>query len=113
MNNEEQNARPEISAKQLSEVLGRGENIVLVDVREPQEWAIGHIEGAVLISLDELPTRWVELDQSLEIVTICHRGIRSMHALEFLKTSGFDRVQSLAGGMDAWSTDVDDTVPRY
>ena len=104
---------PEITATELSRELREKTDLLLVDVREPHEWEIGHLEGATLIPLQDLPTRWADLDSQAAIVTICHHGIRSMHALEYLQSQGFERVRSLAGGIDAWSTDVDSTVPRY
>jgi len=87
--------------------------LVLIDVREPHEWEICHIEGATLIPLGQLPERLNQLDGHQEIVTHCHRGMRSMQALAILRAAGFSRVRSLNGGIDAWSAHVDPSVPRY
>src|SRR5215213_2762528 len=107
-------AGPEISAEELRrELHTKGQNLVLVDVREPHEWEIAHIEGATLIPLSQLPERLSELDGHAEIVTQCHHGARSMKALEILKGAGFGKVRSLAGGIDAWAERIEPGMPRY
>jgi sulfur-carrier protein adenylyltransferase/sulfurtransferase len=106
-------AGPEISAEQLKAEAERNPALVVVDVREPHEYEIAHIAGAKLIPLGELPNRLHELDGHAEIVTHCHKGVRSMKALEILKGAGFAKVRSLKGGIDAWSINVDAGVPRY
>ncbi len=103
----------EVTPSELTKELEQHRPIVLIDVREPHEWEICHIEGAQLIPLGELPTRLNELDGRDEIVTHCHSGMRSMQALEILRAAGFSKVRNLRGGIDAWSTDVDPTIPRY
>ena len=104
---------PEVTATELAKELEENPNLVLIDVREPHEWEICHIEGATLVPLGQLPERLNELDGHKEIVTHCHSGVRSMQALEILRAAGFGKVRSLNGGIDAWSTDVDPSVPRY
>src|SRR3954453_2768253 len=107
-------AGPEISAEELRQELDqKGGGLVLIDVREPHEWEIAHIEGARLIPLGQLPERLSELDGHAEIVTHCHHGARSMKALEILRGAGFGKVRSLAGGIDAWAERVEPGVPRY
>jgi len=107
-------AGPEISAEELRrELQTKGQSLVLVDVREPHEWEIAHIEGAILIPLSQLPERLSELDGHAEIVTHCHHGVRSMKALEILKGAGFGKVRSLAGGIDAWAERVEPGMARY
>ncbi len=107
-------AGPEITAEELRlEMEDKGSELVLVDVREPHEWEIAHIEGATLIPLNQLPERLAELDGHAEIVTHCHHGARSMKALEILKGAGFGKVRSLAGGIDAWAERVQPGMPRY
>jgi len=103
----------EIAAPDLGELRKRNPRLIVLDVREPHEWAIAHIDGARLIPLSELPERLGELDGHAEIVTHCHHGIRSMKALEILKAAGFAKVRSLKGGIDAWSVQLDPSVPRY
>ncbi|MEA2713123.1 MAG: sulfur-carrier protein adenylyltransferase/sulfurtransferase [Gemmatimonadales bacterium] len=107
-------AGPEITAEELRRELDeKGSGLVLIDVREPHEWEIAHIEGAQLIPLSQLPERVGELDGHAEIVTHCHHGARSMKALGILKGAGFNRVRSLAGGIDAWADRVEVGMPRY
>jgi sulfur-carrier protein adenylyltransferase/sulfurtransferase len=105
---------PEITAEELGrEMREKGENLVVVDVREPHEWEIVHIEGARLIPLGQLPERLAELDGHAEIVTHCHHGARSMKALEILRGAGYGKVRSLAGGIDAWAERVEPGLARY
>ena len=108
-----QAALVEIGARELSDRLKRGEQPVLLDVREPHEHRIARIEGAVLIPLRALPGRLAELDRERDIVAFCHRGVRSLKALETLRSAGFTEVSSLRGGIEAWSREVDASVPRY
>jgi adenylyltransferase/sulfurtransferase len=103
----------EIGARDLKARLDRGDEVALVDVREPHEAAIARIAGAVLMPLRTLPARVAELDRDREIVLMCHHGQRSQRALEFLRQSGFGKLKNLRGGIDAWSREVDATVVRY
>lgn len=109
----EKTAMLEIEPKEVREKLDRGEDFVLVDVREPHEAQICSIPGAKLIPLGDLPNRVGELDPDTEIVTHCKGGVRSMKALEFLKQQGFSRVRSMKGGILLWSDTVDPSVPKY
>ena len=107
----------EIDARALAAVLddahaGRTP-LQLLDVREPHEWEIAHIEGATLVPVGELPARLAELDPAEPIVTYCHRGVRSQRAREILAAAGFSGVRSLAGGIDAWAEVVEPAMPRY
>src|SRR3954471_14885766 len=105
---------PEIVAEQLKDELSqKGDDVILIDVREPHEWEIAHIEGARLIPLGQLPDRIPELDGHAEIVTYCHKGSRSMKALEILRGAGHSRVRSLAGGIDAWAARIEPGMARY
>ena len=103
----------EISAEQLKDEWQRNPELLVIDVRDPHEHAIAHIDGARLIPLSELPDRLGELDGHREIVTHCHHGARSLKALEILKAAGFSKVRSLRGGIDAWAVNVDRSLPRY
>jgi adenylyltransferase/sulfurtransferase len=103
----------EISAAELQQARRRAPGPVLLDVREPHEWEIAHIEGAALVPLGQLPARLRELDAHAELVTYCHHGMRSMQALQLLRGAGFERVRSLAGGIDAWAAEVDPGMARY
>lgn len=103
----------EISARDLQHERARKPNLMLLDVREPREAEIARIAGARLIPLRELPRRLSEIPSHAEIVTLCHHGQRSLKAREILVGAGFPNVRSLAGGIDAWSREVDSGVPRY
>jgi len=106
-------AELEISAHDLAERRERGEDFMLIDVREPHEYEIARIPGSILIPLHSLPERMSELDSSRDIVLHCHIGQRSMRALEMLHRAGFRKLKNLRGGIAAWSSDVDPSVPRY
>src|SRR3989338_6117954 len=112
-NNEAKMGLPEISAKELKAKMDREEKFVLIDVREPNEFEINKIPGAKLIPLGTLPERVSELDSADEIVIHCHFGGRSAKACELLQKIGYKKVKNLAGGIDAWSQDVDPSCPRY
>jgi sulfur-carrier protein adenylyltransferase/sulfurtransferase len=103
---------PEITPTELKTRLDRGDNIYVLDVREPHEFQICNINGH-LIPLGELSRRVHELDSSREIVAHCKSGKRSAEAVEFLRGAGFKKVSSLKGGILAWSDQVDPSVPKY
>jgi len=103
----------EIGVRDLEAMRARGDDFDLIDVREPHEFEIARIAGATLIPLNRLPERMSDLDSSREIVLHCHHGQRSMRALELLRQSGFRKLKNLRGGIDAWSREVDTSVPRY
>jgi len=102
----------EITPRELAARL-EGGDVLLVDVREPFELDICRLEGALHIPLRQLPRRLGELDSSREIVTVCHRGNRSLRARDLLKGAGVGRVRSLRGGVDAWATEIDPSMERY
>jgi len=103
----------EITPEELKEKLENGEDIILIDVREPVEYEINKIEGSKLIPLSKLPEKVNELDQTREIVLYCKMGGRSARAVQLLRELGFTRVKNLAGGIDAWIEKIDPTMPRY
>jgi rhodanese-related sulfurtransferase len=83
-------------------------------VREPWEFATAHIEGSVPIPMGEVPSRaHQELDPEEPLVVVCHHGVRSMNVTVWLRNQGFENAQSLRGGIDAWSVEVDPKVARY
>jgi rhodanese-related sulfurtransferase len=87
---------------------------LLLDVREPMEYQLAHIEGSTLIPMGEIPGRaHQELDEDQHILVLCHHGARSLSVAAWLRQQGFDKVQSIAGGIDAWSRIIDPHVPRY
>ncbi|HRE30103.1 MAG TPA: molybdopterin-synthase adenylyltransferase MoeB [Anaerolineales bacterium] len=97
----------------LAARLKAGDDLKIIDVREPHEWQISHIEGAHLIPLGELAGRMHELDSAKTYVLQCKSGVRSMKALELLYTAGFRRLYNLKGGINAWAREVDHRVPVY
>ena len=97
----------------LKAMMDRGEEVLLVDVREPYEYGLCHINGAKLVPLGQLPFRTSELDASKEIVVYCHVGIRSTQAVAFLRRNGFAGARNLQGGIDAWARTVEPGMPRY
>jgi rhodanese-related sulfurtransferase len=103
----------EISVKDLSERLAQPSAPVVLDVREPDETAIARFPGALEIPMRDIPSRLGELDRDAEIFVLCHHGMRSAHVADFLEEQGFKKIGNVAGGIDAWSMDVDSSVPRY
>ena len=103
----------DITAKQLQQRLQNQDDLMLLDVREDNEFAHAHIEGSLHIPLRQVPQAINQLDSSHDIVVLCHHGVRSQQACLFLEQYGFERLYNLRGGIDAWSLDCDPTVPRY
>lgn len=106
---------PELTATELKARLDRGDRITLLDVRQPHEWQIGNLgeHGAILIPLDEVPERMGELEPEGELVVYCRSGARSAKAAGQLRAAGFEGVWNLAGGILAWSDQVDPSKPKY
>ena len=104
----------QITPRQLHDLIANAaEAPQLLDVREPWEFDLARIAGSRLVPLGQLPMRLDELDPARETVVICHHGVRSMQAAFFLQAQGFRDVINLAGGIDAWSRDVDPETPMY
>lgn len=103
----------DITPRELATRLQQGNHIKIIDVREPHEWEISHIEGATLIPLGQLAARMNELDSAEEIVLQCKTGSRSMRALELLRTAGFRKLKNLKGGINAWAREIDSSLPIY
>lgn len=103
----------DISAPALAHRLSGQDRPVLLDVREAWERGLARVEPSLHIPMADVPDRLSELDRSQEIVVLCHHGRRSRQVVAFLKQSGFSRVLNLAGGIDAWSAEVDPGVPVY
>src|SRR5690349_4379587 len=102
----------DMQVEELKQRLDRGDDIFILDVREPHEYQICNINGH-LIPLGELPKRVSELDPSREIVAQCRSGARSAKAVDFLRQAGFKKVRNLAGGILAWADRIDHTMPKY
>jgi adenylyltransferase/sulfurtransferase len=107
------NGMATITATELKKLLDEKRNVVILDVREPEEHAICKIPKSHLIPLAKLPERVDELDPEADIVVHCHFGGRSAKAIQFLQSVGFKRLRNLTGGIDAWSQEVDGSCPRY
>lgn len=110
----QQEPMPEITATALKERLERGDDLQVIDVREPHEYEIARLEGTKLIPLAQVVGRMSEIDPSRETVVHCKGGVRSAKAIEALKQAGFTgQLINLKGGITAWSNDVDPSVPKY
>jgi rhodanese-related sulfurtransferase len=103
----------EISAAEAASLL-RANQARLIDVREPWEFATTHVEGSVLMPMGEVAARaHQELEPDERLLILCHHGIRSMNVTAWLRGQGFEQAQSVRGGIDAWSAEVDAAVKRY
>jgi len=102
-----------MNVQDLAEARRRGDDVILLDVREPEELAIAKVEGAVHIPMRQVPARIAELDRGRRIVVMCHHGMRSAQVAGFLREQGFAQVENLDGGIDAWAAVVDPSVRRY
>jgi adenylyltransferase/sulfurtransferase len=103
----------DISAAQLAERLRKGNHLRLLDVREPHELQISHLDGSTVIPLGQLAARLSELDSAEEMVVFCKAGTRSARALELLLSAGFRKVKNLKGGINAWAREIDSNLPIY
>jgi rhodanese-related sulfurtransferase len=103
----------EISVTELAAKHNGGENLFLLDVREPDEIATASIPWAVPIPMREVPGRLAELPKDTPIAVLCHSGGRSGRVTAFLNENGYPGAVNVAGGIDAWSTEVDPAVPKY
>jgi len=104
----------EITPESLKSKLDAGERIQLLDVREPWEFETAHIANVKLMPMGDVPSRaHQELDPEDHIVVVCHHGVRSMSVTVWLRQQGFEKAQSMRGGIDAWSRLVDSKVPMY
>ena len=105
----------EITPRDLAAQLQlKPEGLILLDVREPWEYATAQIAGSKSMPMGEIPSRaFQELDPEAHIITVCHAGVRSLNVAVWLRNQGFDKAQSIAGGIDAWSRAIDPAIPRY
>jgi rhodanese-related sulfurtransferase len=103
----------EITPREVKERLDRGENLLIVDVREPWEHAQCRIEGAKLIPMGTIPANLQQLDTDEDVICYCHHGMRSLDVANWLRSQGVKSAKSMAGGIDRWSTEIDPKVPRY
>ena len=105
-------AVPAITVQELKAKIDQKEKFVLLDVREPAEYAIAKIAGSTLIPLASLPDRLGELDKRAKLIVHCKTGGRSARAVKLLREKGYDAV-NVTGGIDAWSQSIDSSVPKY
>jgi len=103
---------PTLSVQELAQMKQKNEAFFLLDVREATEYEHANLKGH-LIPLNELPNRLGELEPEDTIVVHCHHGRRSAAAVQLLLAQGFFKVYNLAGGIDAWSNEIDPSIPRY
>jgi rhodanese-related sulfurtransferase len=103
----------EISVAELARRHAAGEDFLLLDVREPDEIATASIPWATVIPMGEIPDRIGELPADKPIAVLCHAGGRSARVTAYLNQNGLTNAVNVAGGIDAWSTSIDPTVPRY
>jgi rhodanese-related sulfurtransferase len=107
---------PELSPSEFAKRwpdFARGADVVLLDVREHDEVATAAVDGARHIPMRDVPARLAEIDKDMTLVVMCHSGGRSARVATFLRGAGFEKIFNLRGGIDAWSTEVDPSVPRY
>lgn len=103
----------EIMPEEVKVQLEGASHPVLLDVREPWEIEIAHIDGSKNIPMGDVPMRVQELDPEEHIIVVCHHGVRSLNVTNWLRQQGFENVQSMRGGIDLWSCTVDPKVPVY
>ena len=103
----------DVEPAELERSIGRGRSPLLLDVREPYEYEICHLEGAKLIPMGQIPRRLGELEKAGDIVVYCHHGVRSAKVAAFLREAGYSRVSNLRGGLEAWRQQVDPGMPGY
>jgi rhodanese-related sulfurtransferase len=103
----------EIEPLELKARRDRGEQLVVLDVREPEEIAIAPFPDATHIPMADIPSRLTELDPEAEWIVVCHHGVRSAQVAMYLARMGFEHVRNLSGGIDEWSLTADPSTPRY
>ena len=106
----------EITPQEVKRRMDAGEKLHLIDVREPQEYAVARIEGSELIPMRTVPAALGQLDAKADeatLIVFCHHGVRSLNVVHWLREQGVEACQSMAGGIDAWSLTIDQSVARY
>ena len=104
----------EVSVQEMKRAIEQPKlGIRVIDVREPDEYEIAHVDGVPLFPLSTLPQRFTELDPNQKYYIHCKAGMRSLRALEFLREQGFKYLKSVKGGIDAWADEIDPRVPKY
>lgn len=106
----------EISPREVADLQKSGKPVSLIDVREPNEWAISRIEGASLVPMNTVPANLQTLEGQADVndlIVYCHHGVRSLQVVAWLREKGIENCLSMAGGIDRWSLEIDPNVPRY
>ncbi len=106
----------ELSPQEVQSRLARGERLILIDVREPEELAITRIKGAQAVPMQSVPAEMQRLESLADdagLILVCHHGVRSLQVAAWLRQQGLENCFSLAGGIDRWSREIDPAVPRY
>jgi rhodanese-related sulfurtransferase len=103
----------EITPQEVTQRQERNEALTILDVREPWERQTASIGGSLHIPLADIPSHLPELDPEQHILVYCHHGVRSLSVTDWLRKQGFEKVQSISGGIDRWSLEIDPRVPRY
>jgi rhodanese-related sulfurtransferase len=103
----------EITPLELRELQETSEQLTILDVREPAERETASIPGSLHIPMAEVPARLQELDPEQHIIVYCHHGVRSLSVTDWLRKQGYENAQSMAGGIDRWSLEIDPKTPRY
>lgn len=103
----------QISVQEVNARIAKGEKVLLVDVREPWEFAVCKLPGAKSIPLGALPANLNALLDAEEVICYCHHGMRSLDAAAWLRQQGVEKAKSMAGGIERWATEIDPAVPRY
>jgi len=103
----------EITVMMLKRLIDSGTRVNLIDVREPHEYDLCHINGSRLVPLGQIPKELKELNPSEEYVFYCHTGGRSASVVDYLRRMGFKKVKNLKGGIDEWAASIDNSMPRY
>jgi rhodanese-related sulfurtransferase len=106
----------EISVRDVKQYLDEGKKLHLIDVREPNEFAICKIEGAALVPMRSVPGELQDLEAKADeapLIVFCHHGVRSLNVVQWLRQQGVENCASMSGGIDAWSASIDPSVPRY
>ena len=102
-----------MTVEELKQRLDRGEDLFILDVRNPEEYQICRIPGSTLIPLPQLAQRFGELDKDREMVVHCKSGMRSQKAIQLLQAAGFKNMRNLKGGILAWAQKIDRSMPTY
>jgi rhodanese-related sulfurtransferase len=104
---------PQVSVEELKQKMDGGEKPLLLDVREPHEYALADLPGAIKVPLQTLPKNLEKVPKDRDLVVYCRSGGRSANAVQFLRQVGFDKAVNLAGGINAWADRIDSTMRKY